>query len=177
MGRTYGWALETGTICQLGIFTWKRCIQKGSFTAILHYIFNECRANTVFNKIATVVVRKRRTWPFLGLESALFCCKKANLKNGARSCVCGGGGGNPGWWIMRFFFIFFTYFWASWGSGLCARPSGLQVKTEEGTTVRQTVCGPVTSLLLVRYYCLLLGCYLYVNLLLVVCHLSRNCLC
>ena len=58
-----GWAREMGTICQIGVFAGRPCIflvQKGSFTAISHYVFNECHPNIVLYSIAIFVVRD---WP------------------------------------------------------------------------------------------------------------------
>ena len=62
------WAHETSTICQIGVFTGKRCIllvQKGSFSAISHYVFNECHPNAAFFSIAFFLVRTRRNGPLI----------------------------------------------------------------------------------------------------------------
>ena len=61
------WAREIGTICQIGVFfgeTVNFWAQNGSFSAISHYVFNECCPKTVFYSIAIFVVRNRRKWPF-----------------------------------------------------------------------------------------------------------------
>ena len=83
--RIYGWARETGTICQIDVSTGKRCFfwaRRGSFSAISHYVFNECCPNTVFFSIAIFLVRNRRKWPLLCPKNAPFCCRNANLTNG-----------------------------------------------------------------------------------------------
>ena len=49
-GRGYEWAREIGTVCQIGVLTGKWCNflgPEGSFSAISHYVFNECRPKTV----------------------------------------------------------------------------------------------------------------------------------
>ena len=66
-GGIYGWAREIGTICQIGVSTGKTVhlfVQKGSFSVISHYVFNECRPSTVFYSMAILVVRNCRQWPF-----------------------------------------------------------------------------------------------------------------
>ena len=67
--------------------------QKGSFSAISHYVFNECRPSTVFESIPIFVVRNRRKWPVLGPKNAPFCCRNANLTNGTYFTHFGGGVG------------------------------------------------------------------------------------
>ena len=51
-------------------------VQKGSFLAISHYVFNECRPNTVLYSIAIFVVRDRRKWPLLGPKEKSFALLK-----------------------------------------------------------------------------------------------------
>ena len=73
---------QIGTICQSGVFMGKRCIcwvQKGSFSAISHYVFNEVAQTQYF------IVRNCRKWSILGPKNAQMCCRTANLTNGARS--------------------------------------------------------------------------------------------
>ena len=80
----YMWARETGTICQIGVFAGKRCIfwaQKGSYSAILHYVFNECRLKTVSCSITISVVRSRRKWPFWPQEMLRCAVERASLTN------------------------------------------------------------------------------------------------
>ena len=73
------WAREIGTICQIaffrgnGAFVWSK---KGSFSAIPHCVFNECRPSTVFYSIANFVVRNRQTLPFLGPPKMLHSAEK-----------------------------------------------------------------------------------------------------
>ena len=82
-GGIYGWAGETGTICQVGISTGKRCIfwaKKGYFRPF-RTTFSMKAAHY---SIAIFVVRNHRKWPFLGSKNAPFCCNNANLPHWAR---------------------------------------------------------------------------------------------
>ena len=54
--------------------------KKGSFSAISHYVRNECRPSTVFYSIAIFVSKK-----------APVCCKNANLTDGTRFTYIRGG--------------------------------------------------------------------------------------
>ena len=74
-------ACEIGTFCQIAVFgNGAFFAPKGSFSAISHYVFNECRPSTVSSSTAIFVVRNRRTWPFLGPKNAPFCCKNVKLR-------------------------------------------------------------------------------------------------
>ena len=76
-------AHERGTTCQIGVFAGNDAfflVRKGSFSAISHYVFNECRPSTISYGAAFSVVRNRRKWPFLGPKNAPFC-RKTPVRN------------------------------------------------------------------------------------------------
>ena len=75
----YGWAPEIGTICQIGGSTGKPCIflvQKGSFSAISHYVVNDVAQALYLTASLFCSAKITENGPFLGPKRCAFLLEK-----------------------------------------------------------------------------------------------------
>ena len=94
-GGVYRWAREMGTICQIGVFTGKRCIFLGPKVIFGDFALRFQRKSPKYCLIKhrSFCSSKSLKMACFGPKNALFCCKNGNLTNGAYFTHIRGGGG------------------------------------------------------------------------------------